>query len=205
MAKRDPALGPLDVMVSATLAIGDDVEDRLAWAKPQLALYIGGMGARGKNFYHNLATRYGFGEVANHIQDLYLAGRRPRPSTRCPTSWFGTYPGRPTGFVKERVAAYAEAGVTTLLVHPLTGDRRESVRYRRGAQGATGLAATAGLFIPFDRQSARQNLRDDQKGAGVGFCGGELGVEGGSRVDGLGDCTPRLSANFTKSQWLMTA
>ena len=63
-------------MVSASLAIGDDVEDRLAWAKPQLALYIGGMGARGKNFYHNLATRYGFGEVANHIQDLYLAGRK---------------------------------------------------------------------------------------------------------------------------------
>ena len=63
-------------MVSATLAIGDDVEDRLAWAKPQLALYIGGMGARGKNFYHNLATRYGFGDVADHIQDLYLSGRK---------------------------------------------------------------------------------------------------------------------------------
>ena len=76
MAKRDPELGPLDIMVSATLAIGDDVEDRLAWAKPQLALYIGGMGARGKNFYHNLATRYGFGDVADHIQDLYLSGRK---------------------------------------------------------------------------------------------------------------------------------
>lgn len=63
-------------MVSASLAIGDDVDDRLAWAKPQLALYIGGMGARGKNFYHNLATRYGFGEVADRIQDLYLAGRK---------------------------------------------------------------------------------------------------------------------------------
>ena len=76
MAKRDPELGPLDIMVSASLAIGDDVEDRLAWAKPQLALYIGGMGARGKNFYHNLATRYGFGDVADHIQDLYLSGRK---------------------------------------------------------------------------------------------------------------------------------
>ena len=63
-------------MVSASLAVGDDVEDRLAWAKPQLALYIGGMGARGHNFYHNLATRYGFGEVADHIQDLYLAGKK---------------------------------------------------------------------------------------------------------------------------------
>ncbi len=75
-AKRDPALGPLDIMVSASLAIGEDVEDRLAWAKPQLALYIGGMGARGQNFYHKLATRYGFGEVADRIQDLFLAGKK---------------------------------------------------------------------------------------------------------------------------------
>ena len=56
--------------------------------------------------------------------------RRPRPSPRCPTSWCATYRSiGPSGFVKERVAAYAEAGVTTLLVHPLTGDRRESVRF----------------------------------------------------------------------------
>ena len=129
-AKRDPALGPLDVMVSASLAIGDAVEDRLAWAKPQLALYIGGMGARGRNFYHNLATRYGFGEVANRIQDLYLAGKKSEAVDAMPdelvrnVSLVG-----PRGFIKERLAAYAEAGVTTLLVHPLTGDRRESVRY----------------------------------------------------------------------------
>ncbi len=77
-AKRDSALGDLDVMVGGvSLAIGDDVEERLNWAKPHLALYIGGMGARGgQNFYHKLATRYGFGEVADHIQDLFLSGRK---------------------------------------------------------------------------------------------------------------------------------
>jgi F420-dependent oxidoreductase-like protein len=129
-AKRDPALGPLDVMVSASLAIGDDVDDRLAWAKPQLALYIGGMGARGKNFYHNLATRYGFGEVADHIQDLYLAGKKAEAVAAVPddlvrnVSLVG-----PVGFVKERLAAYAEAGVTTILVHPLSGDDREAVKF----------------------------------------------------------------------------
>jgi alkanesulfonate monooxygenase SsuD/methylene tetrahydromethanopterin reductase-like flavin-dependent oxidoreductase (luciferase family) len=129
-AKRDPALGPLDVMVSASLAIGDDVEDRLAWAKPQLALYIGGMGARGQNFYHKLATRYGYGEVADRIQDLFLAGKKTEAIDAVPdelvrhVSLVG-----PRGFVAERLAAYAEAGVTTMLVHPLTGDRRESVRY----------------------------------------------------------------------------
>ncbi|WP_283615549.1 LLM class F420-dependent oxidoreductase [Mycolicibacterium poriferae] len=129
-AKRDPALGPLDVMVSASLAIGDDVDERLSWAKPQLALYIGGMGARGRNFYHSLATRYGFGEVADHIQDLYLAGKKTEAIDAVPddlvrqVSLVG-----PAGFVEERVAAFAEAGVTTLLVHPLSGDRRETVGF----------------------------------------------------------------------------
>jgi F420-dependent oxidoreductase-like protein len=135
-AKRDPALGPLDVMVSAPLAIGDDVSDRLAWAKPQLALYIGGMGARGKNFYHNLATRYGFGEVANHIQDLFLSGQKAEAIAAVPdelvqhVSLIG-----PQGLVKERLAAYADAGVTTMLVHPLTTDRREYVRYIEELKG----------------------------------------------------------------------
>jgi F420-dependent oxidoreductase-like protein len=129
-AKRDPDLGPLDIMVSAPLAIGDDVDDRLAWAKPQLALYIGGMGARGKNFYHNLATSYGYGDVANHIQDLYLDGKKAEAIEAVPdelvrnVSLVG-----PHGFIKERLAAYAEAGVTTLLLQPLSGDRHESMRY----------------------------------------------------------------------------
>jgi F420-dependent oxidoreductase-like protein len=129
-AKRDPALGPLDVMVSAGLAIGENLEDRLAWAKPQLALYIGGMGARGKNFYHTLATSYGFGDVANHIQDLYLAGKKAEAIAAVPddlvrhTSLVG-----PAGFIKERLAAFAEAGVTTLLVHPYAVDTAEKNRF----------------------------------------------------------------------------
>ncbi|WP_157546488.1 LLM class F420-dependent oxidoreductase [Mycobacterium sp. IS-1742] len=129
-AKRDPELGPLDVMVSAALAIGDDVDDRLEWVKPQLALYIGGMGARGKNFYHNLATRYGFGEVADRIQDLYLSGRKAEAIAAVPdelvrsVSLIG-----PRGFVQERLAAFAEGGATTLLLQPVTADRGESVRY----------------------------------------------------------------------------
>jgi F420-dependent oxidoreductase-like protein len=130
LSRRDPLLGPLDVMVSAPLAIGENVEDRLAWAKPQLALYIGGMGARGRNFYHNLATRYGFGDVANRIQDLYLGGQKAEAIDAVPDELvrYVSLVG-PRGFVKERLAAYTEAGVTTLLLQPLSGDRRESVRY----------------------------------------------------------------------------
>ena len=129
-AKRDPALGELDVMVGVSLAIGDDVEERLNWAKPQLALYIGGMGAKGKNFYHNVATKYGFGEVADRIQDLYLSGRKAEAVAAVPDelvrniSLIG-----PRGYVKERIAAFAEAGVTTLLATPVTGDAAEYVDF----------------------------------------------------------------------------
>ncbi|WP_204808221.1 LLM class F420-dependent oxidoreductase [Mycobacterium riyadhense] len=129
-AKRDLALGPLDIMVGTSLAIGDDVDDRLAWTKPQLALYIGGMGAKGRNFYHNLATRYGFGEVADRIQELYLAGRKTEAIGAVPDELVrGISLVGPRGFIAERLSAYTEAGVTTLLVRPLTADSREAVRY----------------------------------------------------------------------------
>lgn len=129
-AKRNPELGELDVMVGVSLAIGDDVEERLNWAKPQLALYIGGMGAKGKNFYHNVATKYGFGEVADRIQDLYLSGRKAEAIAAVPDelvrniSLIG-----PRGYIKERIATFAEAGVTTLLATPVTGDAAEYVDF----------------------------------------------------------------------------
>ncbi len=125
-AKRDSRLGDLDVMVGVSLAIGDDVEERLNWAKPHLALYIGGMGAKGQNFYHKLATRYGYGEVADRIQDLFLSGRKTEAIAAVPdelvrqVNLIG-----PRGFVKERIAAFAEAGVTTLLATPTTNDAAE--------------------------------------------------------------------------------
>jgi len=127
-AKRDPELGPLDVMVGTSLAIGDDVEDRLEWLKPQLALYIGGMGAKGRNFYHNLATRYGFGDIADKIQELYLGGNKKDAIAAVPDELARSISlVGPRGFVAERVAAFAEAGVTTLLATPLSSDRHESV------------------------------------------------------------------------------
>lgn len=129
-AERDSTLGELDVMVGVSLAIGDDVEDRLAWVKPQLALYLGGMGAKGRNFYHDLATRYGFGPVADRIQELYLAGRKVEAISAVPdelvrsVSLIG-----PPGYIRERVAAFAAAGVTTLLATPVTTDGAEYVQF----------------------------------------------------------------------------
>ncbi|OBF80500.1 LLM class F420-dependent oxidoreductase [Mycobacterium sp. 852002-51163_SCH5372311] len=129
-AKRDPALGPLDVMVGTSLAIGDDVDDRLAATKPTLGLYIGGMGAKERNFYHKLATRYGFGEVADRIQELYLSGRKREAIDAVPDELArGISLIGPRGFIAERLAAFAEAGVSTLLVRPVSTDPAEAVRY----------------------------------------------------------------------------
>jgi F420-dependent oxidoreductase-like protein len=119
-ALRDPALGPLDVIASASLAIGEDVAPLRDRGRPELALYIGGMGARGRNFYNDLARRFGYEEQAKAIQDAYLDGRKAEAEALIPTELVErTSLIGPESWVRERVAAYREAGATTLLVHPL--------------------------------------------------------------------------------------
>lgn len=119
-AKRDPALGELDVYAGPALAIGENVEPLREFVKPQLALYIGGMGAKSKNFYYTLATKYGYGPQADRIQQLYLSGDKDGAAKVVPDelvrdiSLIGT-----PEFVKERLAAFREAGVTTLNVAPI--------------------------------------------------------------------------------------
>ena len=128
-ALRDPSLPPLDVIAAAPLAIGDDVAGLRDLTRPMFALYIGGMGARGKNFYHDLACRYGYQKEADLVQDAYLSGRKDEAAALVPaelvekTALIG-----PHGYVKERLAAYREAGVTTLNVTALspTHERRVS-------------------------------------------------------------------------------
>jgi F420-dependent oxidoreductase-like protein len=130
-AKRDPALGELDVFAQAALAIGDDVTGLLDLIKPMLALYIGGMGAprdKGPNFYFNLATRYGYGSEAEKIQDAYLAGRKDEAASYVPQSLVEKISLiGPEGFVAERIAALRESGVTTLNVTPLANTHAERV------------------------------------------------------------------------------
>jgi F420-dependent oxidoreductase-like protein len=128
-ANRDPALGELEVFAGPTLAIGENVEPLRELVKPHLALYIGGMGAKGKNFYHTLATRYGYGAAADRIQELYLAGDKEAAAKAVPDELVRDVSliGAP-GFVKERVAAFREAGVTTLNVAPIAGTAAERVK-----------------------------------------------------------------------------
>ena len=83
-AKRDPRSGELQVVTGVPVAIGDDVEELLDFVRPALALYIGGMGARGKNFYNDLAVRYGYEAEAKTIQDLYLDGKKDEAAAAVP-------------------------------------------------------------------------------------------------------------------------
>jgi len=119
-AKRDAALGELDVVVTAPFAIGEDVTSLREVSRPFFALYIGGMGAPGKNFYYDQAVRYGYGKEAALIQEAYLAGRKDEAAALVPadllekTSLIG-----PAGYVAERLAAFKEAGATTVNVTSL--------------------------------------------------------------------------------------
>src|SRR5699024_127280 len=76
--KPDPALGELEVYAGPPAAIVDESEvpPLLDMVRPFLALYIGGMGAKGKNFYNELARRYGYEDEAEQIQNLYLDGKK---------------------------------------------------------------------------------------------------------------------------------
>ena len=121
-----PTLGPLQISAGGLLAIGDgpEVTGLRELARPMAALYIGGMGARGRNFYNDLARRYGFEKEAAEIQDLYLDGKKNEAAAAVPAELLeATSLCGPEGYVKERLAAFAEAGVTHLQVIPIpTGD-----------------------------------------------------------------------------------
>jgi F420-dependent oxidoreductase-like protein len=127
-ARRDPGLGPLQITAGGVLAVGegDDVVALRELARPMVALYVGGMGAKGKNFYNDVVRRYGFEAEAEEIQDLYLSGKKAEAEARVPpellelTSLCG-----PESYVAERIAAFGNAGVTHLQVAPVpVGDQR---------------------------------------------------------------------------------
>ena len=114
------------------VAIGEGPETKalLDFARPYVALYVGGMGARGKNFYNDLACQYGYEKEAKEIQDLYLGGNKRDAEARSSrSSWLelGNLVG-PASYVKERIAAFAEAGVTNLQVLPVSDDPPATVR-----------------------------------------------------------------------------
>jgi F420-dependent oxidoreductase-like protein len=116
-AKRDPALGPLQIMAGGTVALGSGPEVRQAReaTRGTVGFYVGGMGAREKNFYNDLFRRYGWVDEAKEIQDLFLSGHRDEAIAKVPDEYvdLATLCGDP-GYVRERIGVYKEVGVTYL-------------------------------------------------------------------------------------------
>ncbi len=128
LAQRDAALGPLQISAGGMVAIGDEYSGDAADAvldlsRPMMALYIGGMGARDKNFYNWVAQRYGYEEEARRIQDLYLDGHKDEAAAAVPRQLLvDCNLAGSESEVRERLTAYRDAGVTHLSVIPIGPD-----------------------------------------------------------------------------------
>ena len=115
-----------DIAPNVNVAIDDDIERAREAMRPLLALYVGGMGSRDKNFYNALVRRYGFEQAADEVQDLYLEGKKDEAAAAVPdelidhTSLVG-----PKEWIAERLAVYREAGVGTLICSPMAFDPEE--------------------------------------------------------------------------------
>lgn len=137
-AKRDPSLAPLEVVAGGTVAICGEFEAAQIrdGARFMTALYVGGMGAKGRNFYNNIFCKYGYEEAAEQIQDLYLAGKKEEAMAAVPQEFLdATSMVGDEGYVRERIEAYRAAGVTRLQVHPVGENPLELIEKVKGWAG----------------------------------------------------------------------
>ena len=134
---------PFDVVPTVPVVVGDDVQACAEPVRHYAALYVGGMGSREQNFYNRLAVRMGYGDAAREVQDLYLARQHRDAAAAVPfdfidqTSLIG-----PAGRIRDRLATYAESGVTTLSVGtyaPTLDERVSTLRTVAEALEASGL------------------------------------------------------------------
>ena len=134
-----PVAGGLRHRPTVQSYVSDDREMARNLMRPVLALYIGGMGSRKQNFYNNLVQRYGFEEAAGEIQDLYLDGKKAEAGDAIPDELIDMVSlCGPRDVVRDRLAAFRDAGVGTLMVSPMAftaEDRIAQLRARGRARG----------------------------------------------------------------------
>jgi len=116
-AGHGKSLRDLEIQARAQVTITDDVRGALAQLKPRIALYVGGMGYRDKNFHKDMMIRRGYGDAAARIQELYLAGRKDEATAAVPDEFCdeGALVG-PVGRIRERYRPWADCGITGLTV-----------------------------------------------------------------------------------------
>jgi len=135
-SKRDPALGELDIQLQINYHLGEPSPEEVAKSRNQLALYIGGMGARDKNFYNQLACRYGYETEAKEIQDLYLDGRKAEAAAAVPQELVDavTLMGDEAS-IRRQLDELEAGGVRTLLINPVATDPADRVEHVRALAG----------------------------------------------------------------------
>jgi F420-dependent oxidoreductase-like protein len=126
LARRPNDLGPLETIAGGSLAFCDHDEQAKRirdLTRPLVALYVGGMGARGRNFYNDTFVRYGYAAEAQKIQDAYLDGHRAEAAALIPDEFLEhcNLIGD-EGFIRDRVEAFRAAGVTYLQATPIGPD-----------------------------------------------------------------------------------
>jgi len=109
--------GGFDIAPAVPALVSDDLESARDAMRPYYALYVGGMGARGKNFYNDLVSSYGFEAEAKQIQDLFLDGKQREAAAAVPDALIDemTLIG-PSERIKDRLAAWNDSGATTMLI-----------------------------------------------------------------------------------------
>ena len=124
--------GNFDIAPGVNVCIDDDVDRARDQMRHFIALYVGGMGSRERNFYNQLVQRYGFEDAAREIQDLYLEGKKDEAAAAVPAELIDTITlVGPRDKVRDRLEVYRDAGVGTLIVSPVSfdaGERRRMVR-----------------------------------------------------------------------------
>jgi F420-dependent oxidoreductase-like protein len=114
---RGGAPARFDVMPMVSVVVGDDVAACRAAVKPRVALYVGGMGARGRNFYNDIARRYGYEDAAKRIQDLYLGGKKDEAAGTVPDDLVDEVAlCGPPARIREQLGEWKRSGATTIMV-----------------------------------------------------------------------------------------
>jgi F420-dependent oxidoreductase-like protein len=131
-AGANKSLADFDIAPTVNVSVTDDVAAGRDAMRPYLALYVGGMGSRKKNFYNELVQRYGFADAAREVQDLYLEGRKQEAAAALPAELIDAVSlCGPPDVVRARLQMFRDAGVGTLMVSPMAWSfdaRREQLR-----------------------------------------------------------------------------